>query len=350
MSGNDTNQEEGKGDSSCLPSDAFRHFSVREQQLLQYNEELEKEKNKALEKAHEAMRDVENLDFKNYQPSFLKNENLQPLIRAAQEGNVNITDTHIGPKEEEGNILLPTQAVQDPLPPSVADLQPRIATRTKVAHPVASANEVETLQNTIRFQKARIIVLQEELDKSIKQLTLRDGDNAQLRQDNKTLTEENKKLMRSLQVAEGHNEKLKKNIGLLEQRIKEFEKDITDARKENDTLSLQVRKQEQDINSKQGRVNRLIEDAERYRSTVKELKSKDQDQLKTDRKEQDRLLAENRKLERQRNELVGAFKKQMKLIDILKKQRTHLEAARVLSFTEDEFIRILDLGDKLGTA
>ncbi|CAD7971497.1 unnamed protein product [Amoebophrya sp. A25] len=346
-------QETGSSSSSgqppsCLPSDAFQHFQQREAQLLQYNQELEKEKEAAITKAQEAMRDVENLDFKNYQPSFLRNTGVQPLI---QESSIDLSDAAMSHARRFPEAsAAPLKTLKDPAPPQVADLQPTISTKTKLAHPAASANEVETLQNTIRFQKARIIALQEELDKNIKQLTQRDGDNNQLKQDNKALTEENRRLSRQHVIGEGHQDKLKKTIALLEHKIKDFEKDLTEARKENDQLSLTARKQEQEISSKDARVNRLIEDCERYRTSMKDLKSQDQDKVKSDRKELDRLLADNRKLERQRNELVAAFKKQMKLIDVLKKQRTHLEAARVLSFTEDEFVRILDLGDKLGAA
>lgn len=66
----------------------------------------------------------------------------------------------------------------------------------------------------------------------------------------------------------------------------------TQSRKEHDQLLLVSRKQEQEISAKESRVNRLIEDCERYRCTVKDLKSTDADKTSSQRKEQDRLLAE----------------------------------------------------------
>lgn len=54
-------------------------------------------------------------------------------------------------------------------------------------------------------------------------------------------------------------------------------------------------------------------------------------------------LADVKKLERQKAELLTVLKKQAKLIDVLRRQRAHLEAAQLLSLTEDDFMTMLDV-------
>lgn len=78
-------------------------------------------------------------------------------------------------------------------------------------------------------------------------------------------------------------------------------------------------------------------------SNQDDFNSKKKDKIKV----QDKLIQENKKLEKQRNELLTGFKKQIKLIDLLKRQIVHLEAAQMLKFTESEFMQALDIGDKL---
>lgn len=66
-------------------------------------------------------------------------------------------------------------------------------------------------------------------------------------------------------------------------------------------------------------MNRAIEELEKYKTQLKEAKVTELSKSDNLRKDMDRLVEENRKLERQRNELMQAFKKQMKLIDVLKR-------------------------------
>jgi hypothetical protein len=92
------------------------------------------------------------------------------------------------------------------------------------------------------------------------------------------------------------------------------------------------------------RLNRALEEVEKYKSSLQKAKSESKDSSDQERKKAERLASENKRLEKQKSELMAAFKKQLKLIDILKRQKMHIEAAKLLSFSEEEFVKALDWG------
>ena len=69
------------------------------------------------------------------------------------------------------------------------------------------------------------------------------------------------------------------------------------------------------------RLNRALEDAERYKSELEKLRSSTREKSDSVRRNIDQLTSENRRLERQKSDLIAAFKKQMKLIDVLRRQK-----------------------------
>ena len=90
------------------------------------------------------------------------------------------------------------------------------------------------------------------------------------------------------------------------------------------------------------RLNRALEDIEKQKYTIQHLKSDTRDTQQSSSKRVEELQSENKVLFKQRDELMTGFKKQMKLIDNLKRQKMHIEAAKMLAFSEEEFMRVLD--------
>ncbi|KAG7278842.1 hypothetical protein CRUP_010405 [Coryphaenoides rupestris] len=97
-------------------------------------------------------------------------------------------------------------------------------------------------------------------------------------------------------------------------------------------------------NTVEVRLNRALEEAERLKTQLKNTKQLSKDNTKEEQQQKENLLAENKMLKKQKEELILGFKKQLKLIDILKRQKMHFEAAKMLYFTEDEFMKALDWG------
>ncbi len=103
------------------------------------------------------------------------------------------------------------------------------------------------------------------------------------------------------------------------------------------------RKAEQE--TKDAKLNRALEEIDRLKAQLKSEELNFRETIEASKQEKERLVSDNRRLSKHRADIVNAFKKQMKLIDVLKRQKLHLEAAKMLSFTEEEFAKTLEYGD-----
>lgn len=310
---------------SCLSNDALSHFEQREQQLLALNQELEQKRARAVAEASGAIQQAETTAYEGLRDR-RRTPDATPYAASAQ------------PVADVASLASPEAAAANAL---LAKAVPRGGID-------GESSTTEALHETIRSQHLRIVALQEELSKTISDLAAQNSEVQDLRQEVKQAAAENQRLQKANAASEQSQDRDKKRMAELDRKLQDAGREVSDLVRERDQLDVQKRKLEAEVVSKDARINRLTEECERYKKAAKDLGHQDRDRAVADRKETDRLQSEVRKLERQRAELVNAFKKQMKLIDVLKRQRAHVEAARVLSFTEDEFIRVLELGDKLG--
>mmetsp|Transcript_36828 Transcript_36828/g.98054 ORF Transcript_36828/g.98054 Transcript_36828/m.98054 type:complete len:316 (-) Transcript_36828:237-1184(-) len=313
---------------SCLPSNALSHFEQREQELLALNQALDAKRAHAVSEASLAVTSAS-----------AASQQLRPLRSTLEPGaaagpcDVDAVSTPRGTRTASPRSSPRAASPKPSLPPLL---------------PAADNTFAESLMTTVRMKDARISSLQEELSRTADEVTSRSVEVERLKVELKRAVEENKRLQKVEASSDHSREKSGKQTAELEAKVRDLEAQNAELLRERDQLEVQRRKTTSDINTKDARINRLSEEVEKHKGALKESKSQDKDRGNADRKETERLTVEVKKLERQRSELVAAFKKQMKLIDVLKRQRAHIEAAMVLQFTEEEFIRILELGDKLG--
>lgn len=110
-----------------------------------------------------------------------------------------------------------------------------------------------------------------------------------------------------------------------------------DIQKKYNQLFVNDKKRNQELINKDKQIVKLLDDLDKKNISVV---SNTAQQMKD--KENEKLIQENKKLEKQKNDLYAAFKKSLKLCSILKKQKVHLENARLLAFTEDEFKNLIE--------
>lgn len=252
---------------------------------------------------------------------------------------------------EEAPSLPVAAHIQSEVKKAVEELENRLDvsdTVTSVAFDVndilPEAAEEMGAEATIRFLKAKVRVMQEEVDRLYLKSNEHEKENNDLKLKLKDLVEQNSKLQNSYQQAESMSDRNRQAMESLKHKCEGLEAQLAATKKELEEQKLSQKKAASSQSSVEVRLNRALEEAEKYRTALQKERAEAKELSKHDKQQLEHLVSENRQLEKQKAELMTGFKKQLKLIDILKRQKMHIEAAKVLNFTEEEFIKALDWG------
>ncbi|XP_051557410.1 testis-expressed protein 9-like [Myxocyprinus asiaticus] len=197
----------------------------------------------------------------------------------------------------------------------------------------------------IRFLKAKLRVMQEELNRLSFECNKKDDENSTLNSKLKEMEEERTRLQRTTNVQQTQIEKQRAFAEESKRKCEGLQQQVAVLHKELEGMKRAHKQAASTHSATEVRLNRALEEVEKTKAQLNKLKQSSKDSTCQEQQRIESLQAENRKLERQKAELITGFKKQLKLIDILKRQKMHFEAAKMLSFTEEEFMKALDWGN-----
>ncbi|KAF5841636.1 hypothetical protein DUNSADRAFT_12092 [Dunaliella salina] len=198
---------------------------------------------------------------------------------------------------------------------------------------------------SLRLHKARIRALEGDLERMVESTTDKDKQLAEALKELKGLKGEQSLWAKDKKNLETQVDRLQKRLADTEATLAAREQALKEGSKETSRVGKERRVAEQESKARDVRLQRALEEVERYKNMLQEVRLQDRDGKDLVKGDLNRLMADNKRLERQRAELLVAFKKQLKLIDVLKRQKVHMEAARALQFTEAEFLQTLELGN-----
>ncbi|XP_036049306.1 testis-expressed protein 9 isoform X2 [Onychomys torridus] len=196
----------------------------------------------------------------------------------------------------------------------------------------------------IRFLKAKLHVMQEELDSVVCECSKKEDEIQDLKSKVKSFEEDCVRQQQTITSQQSQVEKYKNLFEEANRKCDGLQQQLSSLERELETKRRLQKQAATSQSATEVRLNRALEEAEKYKLELSKLRQSNKDIANEDHQKIEVLKSENKKLERQKGELMIGFKKQLKLIDILKRQKMHIEAAKMLSFSEEEFMKALEWG------
>eukprot|EP00051_Salpingoeca_urceolata_P001994 m.45947 g.45947 ORF g.45947 m.45947 type:complete len:462 (+) comp11817_c0_seq1:53-1438(+) len=197
---------------------------------------------------------------------------------------------------------------------------------------------------SLRFLKAKLKVMQEELDALHEEIADKNAEIKQLSSKAKAVNADHSKQNKALAAAKAQADAAKREVQEHKRNAEASKLEAASLKKQLDQIERAQKQDAQAHAATEVRLNRAMDNVADLKRQLQERQSSTKESASQLRDQLDEATAESKRLQKQNAQLVTAFKKQLKLIDVLKRQKLHVEAAKMLSFTEEEFVKALEWG------
>uniref|UniRef100_A0A1I8MWS5 Testis-expressed sequence 9 protein n=1 Tax=Musca domestica TaxID=7370 RepID=A0A1I8MWS5_MUSDO len=206
---------------------------------------------------------------------------------------------------------------------------------------IGSKKNVST-DGLIKFLKSKVTILEDDHSRISEEL----GKQKELLE---RALEQAKAMEKQRDQATSKNNALKEQLAKVEAQLeqanqnnKEQSKEHLKQQKELETAKREIKILTQNNKNLEKRLYRSNEDLESSRTALSEMKKSEKELQEKSRLDLDAKEKQIKGLKKQRADLLNAYKKQLFLIDNLKRQNICLEQAKMLEFGEKEFSKILE--------
>ena len=201
---------------------------------------------------------------------------------------------------------------------------------------LSSAAQARLYQAKLRVARAEIARLHEQLEKLLKE-------NNALTDRFRRSEKESERAMSGAQKYVTEISRLKQALDEANNQAQKFKSECGSWKKDAETNIKEAQAAYKSSSQTEVKLKRANEEVEKLRIALEAEKRRLKETADTMKEKIVTLETSIRQIEKQKQELIVGFKKQMKLVDVLKRQKLHLEGAKLLQISEEEFLKVVDL-------
>ena len=172
-----------------------------------------------------------------------------------------------------------------------------------------------------------------------------------LQEENTKVNKHNQSILQAadrnkIALAEAHSarQELQSRIQVLERDLDQSSKNLKKTQTAHSSVEIKLNRALEELQKSKDQLFQLSSNniAASAQASCASLKDGPSSKSNTSLSDAQKLRDELKQSDKQKQNLALLIKKQAQLIDVLKRQKIHLEAAKVLQLTEEDFVKCLD--------